>query len=157
MFSKTSLAQHRTVDRDFSYQDFFLWGYTGIPNLLRHTQVSHSCLVLSEVLSLISSMSYIPLYPHGYTPCLVAIFPGLLSIAQEISAQVREICHPEGGHSATGRWSRWLLDGGWGGALTFCWNQLFCNIYTFIIIYIHYHIYIYNIYINIYIWYIYIW
>jgi hypothetical protein len=82
----------------------------------------------------------------GYTPCLVAIFPGLLSIAQEISAQVREICHPEGGHSATGRWSRWLLDGGWGGALTFCWNQLFCNIY----IYLH-HIYssshIYNIYI----------
>ena len=89
----------------------------------------------------------------GYTPCLVPIFPGLLSIAQEISAQVREICHPEGGHSATGRWSRRLLDGGWGGALTFCWNQLFCNIYIYSSSYIHImiYIYIYIIYIYIYI------
>ena len=92
----------------------------------------------------------------GYTPCLVPIFPGLLSIAQEISAQVREICHPEGGHSATGRWSRRLLDGGWGGALTFCWNQLFCNIYIYSSSYIHIMIYIYIIYIYMYISYIYI-
>jgi hypothetical protein len=108
----------------------------------------HSCLVLSEVLSLISSMSYIPLYPHGCW--LYSMFGSHFSRA--VVNRPGNICAspwnlPSGRRSFSHRkmvamtswwWMRW--------ALTFCWNQLFCNIY----IYLH-HIYssshIYNIYI----------